>query len=351
MERHLPFRVVGGYDGDNFGNDMQYFGCGWTTTSFQEGHRQVTGEMGPFHAARDHTRGATANDIPVFMVQGVYDRAVRPPALDWFNQRRNPADKLWYGQFDHGSASGSFEGHPNRRFAQWQYALHAWFDKHLQERDVETGPPVEIFVNGERTRGEAIRAHEHVFTDTVWPRRAQTLTLYPDVQDSSLSPDRPAAASSATFRGSRAGGERLEFTTAPFDEDVLLVGLPDLRLVASATMQNLDLIANVYDEAPDGTRRELSQFAINPALRSSISAPDVVVPGQPYTMRPPGWPMAHNLPAGHSLVLRVTTTDSDKYGFNTEDLRVGVHTGPLGTSLTLPVIADGVLYDDPLRSG
>jgi uncharacterized protein len=143
-------------------------------------------------------------------------------------------------------------------------------------------------------------------------------------------------------------GENLEFTTAPFDEDVLLVGIPDLRLVASLTSQNLDLIANVYDEAPDGTRRELSQFAINPALRNSMSAPDVVVPGQAYTMRHRAGRWRTTCPQGHSLVLRVTTTDSDKYGFNTEDLRVGVHTGPLGTSLTLPVIADGVLYDDPL---
>jgi uncharacterized protein len=144
---------------------MQYFGCGWTTTSFQEGHRQVTGEMGPFHAAARPHAGATANDGPVFMVQGAYDVAVRPPAMEWFNQRRNPADKLWYGQFDHGSASGSFQGHPNRRFEQWQYALHAWFDKHLQGRDVDTGPPVEIFVNGERSRSArsapTSRSHRH----------------------------------------------------------------------------------------------------------------------------------------------------------------------------------------------
>jgi uncharacterized protein len=349
LDRHLPVGTFGS-GGDNFGNDMQFFGCGLTTSSLQEGHRQVTGEYAAFHAERDHTAAATAADIPVFLIQGTYDNAVRPPAMDWFDKRRNPEDKLWYGQFDHGSASGAFTGHPNRRFAQWQFALHAWFDAHLQGRDVETGPPVEVFINGERTRAAAIRAHDRVYTDTAWPTRAQRLTLYPDVDGNGLSADRPTATDSATFRGSRVAALRssLEFRTEPFADDTLLVGLPDLRLVASATAQNLDLIANVYEEAPDGSRREISQFAINPALRDSIAAPAPVIPGRAYTMRPPGWPMAHEVPAGHTLVLRVTTTDGDKQGLNTEDPAVSVFTGPLGTSLTLPVIPDATLHADPL---
>lgn len=345
LERHLPFRVVGDYDGDNFGNDMQFFGCGFTTSSFQEGHRQVTGEYAAFHAERDHTEGATAAAIPAFLIQGTYDNAVRPPAMDWFNKRDNDGDKLWYGQWDHGSGV-----HPNRRGTQWQFALHAWFDKHLQDRDVDTGPPVEVFVNGERTRGAAIRGHDRVFTDTTWPTKASALTLFPDVADMSLSTDRPTTTDSATFSGSRAVALRstLEFRTEAFEQDTLLVGLPDLRLVASATAQNLDLIVNLYDEAADGSRRELSQFAINPALRDSIAAPAPVIPGRPYTMRPPGWPVAHQVPAGNQLVLRVTTTDVDKMGLNTEDPLVGVFTGPLGTSLTLPVVEDATLFADPL---
>jgi uncharacterized protein len=339
MERHFP-------GGDNFGNDMQYFGCSWTTTSLQEGHRQVTGEMGPFHAARDHTAGATAWDGPVFMIQGVYDRAVRPPALPWFNARKDPRDKLWYGQYDHGSGV-----HPNRRFEQWQYALHAWFDHHLQGRDVDTGPPVELFVNGERTRGAAIPAHEQVYTDVQWPPpAARQLALYPNADGMSLDSARPGAGS-AVARGSRVAATRtnLEFASEPFAEDTLLAGVPVLELAASFTSQNLDLIVNVYDEAPDGSRRELSQFAMNPALRDSLENPQPVVPGERYHLRPPGWPMAHVLPEGHQLVMRVTTVDSDKMGINTEDQRIEMFTGPLGSVLRVPVVDGAVLYDDVLR--
>ena len=48
-----------------------------------------------------------------------------------------------------GDGDGAASRHPNCRFEQWQYALHAWFDKHLQQRDVDTGPAVEAFLNGE----------------------------------------------------------------------------------------------------------------------------------------------------------------------------------------------------------
>jgi uncharacterized protein len=347
MDRHLPpfGNPVTGQTGDNFGEGMQYFGCGWTTTSLQEAHRQVTGEMGPFHAQRDHTAAATAWDGPVFMVQGVYDNAVRPPALDWFNQRRDPRDKLWYGQWDHGS-----DVHPNRRGWQWVTALHVWFDRHLAQRDVDTGPPVEVFVNGERTRSLAIRAHEQVFTDTVWPpQAARLLALYPDAATGGLAPERPAADASVVAVGSAAVQRRnVEFVSEPFDADALLAGLPVLELAASFTSQNLDLIVNVYDQGPDGSRRELSQFAMNPALRHGVGSAQPVVPLQRYHLRPPGWPVAHVLPAGHQLVMRVTTVDGDKMGINTEDRQITVFTGRLGSVLRIPVVESAVLYADPL---
>jgi uncharacterized protein len=335
INRHLP-------GGDNAGTDMQYFGCGLSTISLQDGHRQVTGEMGPFHTQRDHTAGATAARIPVFLIQGTYDRAVRPPAMDWFNKRKHPGDKLWYGQFDHGSGA-----HPNRRGEQWVKALHAWFDKHLMQRHVDTGPPVEVFVNGERTRTTAITAHEQVFTARSWPGNPDMLELFPDASGLALRDARPEGQRTTSFRGSRASGQRVEFASAPAEGDTLLVGLPELELVASFTSQNLDLIAVVYDQAPDGSRRELSQFAINPALRHALTTPAPVVPGTAYRLVPPGWPMAHVLPEGHQLVLRVTTTDADKQGLNTEDAQISVVTGERGSVLRVPVV-DGVLYRDPL---
>jgi uncharacterized protein len=320
--------------------------CGLTTSSIpNEGHRQVTGEMGPFHAQRDHTEGATAFDGSVFMVQGTYDVAVRPPAMRWFDARKDPRDKLWYGQWDHGSGV-----HPNRRFEQWVGALHAWFDAELQQRDVETGPPVEVFVNGERTRSAAISAHEEVYTDTAWPPpSAQSMVLYPTT-DGTLSETLPATPGVVTARGSAVASLRqnAEFVTDEFEEDTLLVGTPRLDFAGTFTSQNLDLIINVYEEDPtDGSRREISQFSLNPALRNSIENAQPVIPGVRYDLVPPGWNLAHEVPEGHRLVMRVTTVDPDKMGINTEDAQIGIITGRLGTTLRLPVIPNGVLQPDP----
>ena len=63
--------------------------------------------------------------------------------MDWFTRRGGrPGDKPWIGQWDHGSGCC-----PTRRGIQWTYALHAWFDKQLAQRDVDTGPPVELFMS------------------------------------------------------------------------------------------------------------------------------------------------------------------------------------------------------------
>jgi uncharacterized protein len=349
MDRHHPVSAFNGGEGDNFGNDMEYYGCGWTTTSFQDGHRQLTGEYSAFHAERDHTAGATAWDGPVFLVQGLYDNAVRPNAMDWFTDRDNSEDKLWYGQFDHGSAAGGFEGHPNRRFEQWQYALHAWFDKHLDGRDVDTGPPVELFMNGEPTRSQAIPAHEDVLTDLAWPiEDARTLSLYPDT-DGSLEQARPSESGAVSFTSLPVSRQRLEFSTGALDQDTVLAGPPTVDLVASVTQQNLDLLVTLNDRHPDGTTRQISQCAINPHLRHGIATPAPVVPGQAYEMSPPCWPLAHVVPAGHELVLEVKTTDADKYGFHENDGRIEVLTGQRGTSVHVPVVEDAELHDDVLK--
>ena len=82
--------------------------------------------------------------------------------MEWFTRRGGRAgDKLWLGQWDHGSGCC-----PTRRGIQWTYALHAWFDKQLAQRKVETGPPVELFMSDGDLRGRTRRrphrgAHVH----------------------------------------------------------------------------------------------------------------------------------------------------------------------------------------------
>ena len=63
-------------------------------------------------------------------------------------------------------------------------------------------------------------------------------------------------------------------------------------------------------------------------------------------MQPPGFAMAHDLRAGHRLVLRFTTSDPDKVPLFAVDPRVTIATGPGGTSLRVPVVGSPTLVAD-----
>ena len=121
-------------------------------------------------------------------------------------------------------------------------------------------------------------------------------------------------------------------------EDTVLAGKPLLDLVASVTAPRVHLIGTLYDESPDGERRRISQFAINPELRVGVATPKPVIPGQLMELQPPGFAMAHNLREGHRLVLRFTTSDPDKVPTFAVDPRVTIATGPGGTVLQVPVV-------------
>jgi hypothetical protein len=127
---------------------------------------------------------------------------------------------------------------------------------------------------------------------------------------------------------------------------MVMAGQPTVELAASVTSPRVHLIANLFDESPDGDWRRISQCTINPELRNGLAQRDLVVPGQRYDMQPPCFAMAHHLRAGHRLVLRVTTSDPDKVPMFAEDVQVTVFTGPDATSVDVPVVPGATLYPD-----
>ena len=350
LERHLP-------GGDDELRDLEYAGCGVPNSSLVEGESQLSGAYGPWHAARDWRAEATAAPIPVFMVHGVNDNAARVPAMQWFTDRQvywsgrsdRPDDKIWLGQWDHGSGCC-----PNRRGIQWTYALHAWFDKHLAGRKVDTGPPVEVFLSDAESLQMGIVSRTEIYTATSWPGSPRMLELFPGA-GGSLGSTSPALPGSVSFAGDPRGFTRPQetggatFSTAPLGEDMLLVGVPELSLVASVTAPRVHLIANLYDEAPSGEQRRISQLTINPELREGIDDPQPVLPGVRYTLDPTAFAMAHELRAGHRLVLRVTASDPDKVPTFAVDPQITVYTGPGGTTLRVPLVEGATLYPDTFR--
>jgi uncharacterized protein len=337
LERDLP----GGSNYEQNGPNPQ-FGCGLQHSAGLAGHGQLTGEYQDWHAQRDWGARAAKADIPIFMIHGVNDNAARIPAAEWFFGDRVPRadDKVWIGQWDHGSAGNTTcsSGHVNCRFDQWKYALHAWFDKHLKGMDVDTGPTVESFLNGEL-----------VATADRWDPTPGELTLYPDATDGSLSFDEPAEAASDSFT-SLAGSGSLEFATEPLDDDLVLRGLPALDLVASVTGQVVHLVTTLWVEEADGTRRAANHCATNTHLRHDVRTPSPVVPGEPMDLSLRCFTQTHHVRAGERLILEVGTTSAHHVPTFAHDLQVTVHTGPRASAYTLPLVADAVLYEDvPLR--
>ncbi len=341
-----PFGLL--HTGDDFGNNMEDTGCGLPNSAAVAGEDQLSGRYADWHVIRDHTRGATDWSGPVFLVHGVNDNAARVASMQWFTDRGGRAgDKLWLGQWDHGSGCC-----PTRRGIQWTYALHAWFDKHLAQRKVDTGPPVELFMSDGTFTGARTGDRTEVMTSTAWPGQPRMLSFYPDARDASLGTSAPGAAASATFAGDPSlyleqnGQGGAAFSTSPLKGDLVLAGVPNLRLSAAVSVPRVHLIANLYDEDANGNRRRITQCALNPELRDGIASYTVVTPGERYDMAPPCFAMAHHLRAGHRLVLRVSTADPDKVPLFAVDPQVRVFTGNGATRVDVPVVDDPALYPD-----
>ena len=333
-------------------------GCEWlSSTALHTDH--VSGVETAWHRERDFRDAAAEAAVPVFASYGTTDGAVNLQSLDWFTARQGrPGDKLWIGQWNHGTAGAAGESYPypTNREEQWRTAVHAWFDHHLQGRDIDTGPPVEVFLND----GQVLVAD-------AWPlHNTSTLTLYPQADDilaHEVGPDEVASFTAQPSPHVICEGDGcvppindLRFESPPASEAQVLLGTPTLHLRAALATQRVNLVAVLFDVAPDGSVRRLHPrgFAMNPELRHGLSVVTPVVPGEVMALELSGVGVAHRLLPGHRLRLEVTTagTISDA-GIQFSPLfghgsRVDVHLGGAdATRLELPLVAEPSLWDDP----
>ncbi|MFP5320892.1 MAG: CocE/NonD family hydrolase [Acidimicrobiia bacterium] len=379
LERDLPpeapaIPVLGsGNDGENFeanGPNPQT-GCGLANSAAISGPGQLTGQYEAWHAERDWREGAAEADLPVFMIHGVHDNAARIPASEWFFGGRfdREEDKVWIGQWDHGSTNGrcgDVEGqrvlHPTCRFEQFQYALHAWFDHHLLGTGVDTGPAVEAFLNAEDavdiTRViDPETLDSKVYAADAWTGSDQTITLHPDATDGSLRFEEPSADGSTSFdtlaEGVLAQVERgsAVFTSEPLTEDRVLLGLSDMQLHASVTNEVTHLVATLWRVDDEGDREPVDFCAIQPQLRDGVDSIAPVVPGEVMALDLQCFTVAQWIPAGQHLELEISTGSQHHASFG-DTGRVTVHTGPGKTAWTGPVVEGATLHDDvDLREG
>jgi len=377
LDRDLPPgtpSALGDRTGDNYGyrGPNTQAGCGLPNSAALAGSGQVTGEYELWHAQRDWGAKAAAADIPIFMIHGVNDNAARVTAAEWyFGQRFGRAgDKTWVGQWDHGSTNGrcgDTKGtrtlHPTCRFDQMQYAIHAWFDKHLAQRDVETGPSVEAFLNGRRSVNitqvmDPATWGTKVVTADAWKRPTTRLGLYPNAANGKLELTPPKESASTTFNGgaqavlASASAGRATFTSEPFAQDTVFLGVPELLLRASQSVSQVNhLTAALYRVDENGTRELANVCGIQPMLRFGVTTLAPVVPGQAMDLPMQCFTAAHWVAAGQTLVLEISTKTQHHASF-ASDPRITVFTGPDASRYTLPTVQGATLHDDvKLRDG
>jgi uncharacterized protein len=344
--------VIGGETGDDFGNHPQDTLCGAQQSAITAGPAsQYFGQEAQWHKDRDAAKEAAAWPGHVFLVHGTHDQAARISNMYWFTARHRDGDKLFIGQWDHGIGCC-----PNQRGIQWTEALHAWFDRQLLMKDVDTGPPVEAYLNDNSDDATSIGARKEIVTAAKWPLPSH-MADFSTAASGALDEGAPGGGGSVTFTGDPQGFSdpdatgNVAFMSKPFTKDMLFLGTPTLDLSVSTIGQRTDLIVNVYDVSGDGSKRRLSQFAMNPLLRNGIDQLAPVTPGQQMSLKPPGFPMAHHLKPGHVLMLRVQVSDPDKVPFGGIDPQVTVFYGQGGTILHVPDVDEPTYFPDTAPRG
>ncbi|MFP5308033.1 MAG: CocE/NonD family hydrolase [Actinomycetes bacterium] len=373
IDRHLVPGTpspLGGTTGDNFGNGMDDFGCGMKNSAAISGAGQVTGASDLWHAERDWGKLASEWDGSIFMIHGVNDNAARIPAAEWFfgNRYQRPGDKVWIGQWDHGSTNGRCGSptnqrvlHPTCRFDQFTHALHAWFDAELKGMDVDTGPAVEAFLNP-ADRNLAVNSivdpaslDAKVLTADAWRHPSSRQAWYLDATTRKLTTTEPTTAGTASYTAAAqallvTSSTNVEFQSDALTEDLVLLGLPQLELSASSTSPQTDIVMTLHNVDPNGVRTPVNTCAIDPSLRFGKDEVAPVIPGEVMTLRPTCFTAAHVIPKGNRLVLTISGNGPHHAPIGA-GAQVTIHTGPnRAGAFRLPAVKDPVLYPDvPLR--
>jgi uncharacterized protein len=197
----------------------------------------------------------------------------------------------------------------------------AWYDHWLKGADtgIMDGEPVRYIVPGARDDGSD--GSDDWRSAESWPPPSEPQTFYLrtdgvlDVQDDNgqrsylyLTTDANRSANASPV----ALPDRLEWTTASFEQAIEFAGNIELSLDATATAHDTAWIAVLYDVAPDGAREAITAGWLRGSQRNSDAVPQPVAPGELATYSIPVVPNARHLSSGHALALVLTSSDTAK---------------------------------------
>ena len=291
----------------------------------------------------------SAIEVPTFAICGWYD-AYTAPALRIFQEVSAPS-RVLIGPWKHALPDLS----PVSPIGG-VHEMARWWDRWLKgvNNGVEEEPPITIYVQGR----DAWR-HE-----TEWPiARAGNQRLHV-TDEGALEPAPPATARSTAHRyDSRVGtgsigynGHRLHLgipedqsfddhasvscTGGPLENDIEITGEPRVRVVLSADIDELTLVAKLCVVTADGRSRVISRGNANPARRDAHAAFEPLVGEERRSVDIPMHPVSVVVRAGDRLRLCLAGSDFPELWPTPTPYTVEIHSGPEGPSwIEIPIVA------------
>jgi predicted acyl esterase len=207
--------------------------------------QQDSDHAAPYWKARDFIGRAKQTDVPVLLTQGFLENNTKPDgAFEFFNNLQGPK-RAWFGMWDHVRGNDTdADGRLKMGRAGWFDEVMRWFDHYvkglpLSEAPVDRDPPVVVQSSDGGWRSEA-----------AWPP-ADSAPLTSSLLPGSYRDD-------STNNGSNDGaigpaGQGAWTFSPPLSVPAQLAGIPRVHVDVAALLPNTNLVADLYDVAPDGS--------------------------------------------------------------------------------------------------
>lgn len=129
----------------------------------------------------------------------------------------------------------------------------------------------------------------------------------------------------------------LVYTSEPLDEAMEVSGFVDAVLKVSSSARDTDFALKLVDVAPDGTAWIVGDTMLRARYRDSYTQPELMQPGQVYTLRPTPITTSIQFGKGHRIRVEVTSSNFPKFARN-------LNTGGDNEKESEPVVADNAVH-------
>ncbi|GAA3922318.1 CocE/NonD family hydrolase [Luteimonas lutimaris] len=129
----------------------------------------------------------------------------------------------------------------------------------------------------------------------------------------------------------------LVYTSEPLEEAMEVSGFVDAVLKVSSSARDTDFAVKLVDVAPDGTAWIIGDTMQRARYRDSYTQPELMQPGQVYTLKPTPITTSIRFDKGHRIRVEVTSSNFPKFARN-------LNTGGPNETESEAVVADNAVH-------